>query len=209
MPSFRVETPQRAYQAIVERGSVARIPEFLPGRAGKIFVITTADVWEFHGEKVEHALKGRPHQVLLFPGGEPRKRMAEVEALAGQMIEGGGDRSSVVIAFGGGIVSDVGGFLAAIFMRGVPVIQAPTTLLAQVDAAIGGKTGVNLAGGKNLIGNFHQPLAVLIDPAVLDTLPEREYRAGLFEVIKCAIIRDPELFRLLVEQSAGILARQP
>src|SRR5579864_7458849 len=209
MPSFRVETPQRAYEAIVERGSLARIPEFLPGRAGKIFVVTTADVWGFHGEKVGRALKGRPHQVLLFPGGEPRKRMAEVEALAGQMIEGGGDRSSVVVACGGGIVSDVAGFLAAIFMRGVPVIQVPTTLLAQVDAAVGGKTGVNLVSGKNLLGSFHQPLAVLIDPDVLATLPEREYRAGLYEIIKCGVIRDADLFHLLDEGIARVLAQEP
>ena len=116
---------------------------------------------------MEQALAGRPHQVLFFPGGEPRKKMAEVEALAEQMVAGGGDRSSVVVAFGGGIVTDVAGFLAAVFMRGIPVIQIPTTLLAQVDAAVGGKTGVNLVSGKNLVGSFHQPLVVLIDPDVL------------------------------------------
>ena len=119
--------------------------------------------------------------------------MAEVEALAEQMVEAGGDRSSLVIAFGGGIVGDLAGFLAAIFMRGIPVIQIPTTLLAQVDAAVGGKTGVNLVSGKNLIGSFHQPLVVLIDPDVLKTLPEREYRAGLYEIIKCGVIRDARL----------------
>ena len=94
-------------------------------------------------------------------------------------------------------------------MRGIPVVQIPTTLLAQVDAATGGKTGVNLVGGKNLIGSFHQPLAVLIDPELLSTLPEREYRAGLFEVIKCGLIRDPELFRLLSERPDDVLAMQP
>src|SRR5205085_11836696 len=112
--------------------------------------------------------------------------------LAEEMVQRGADRSSMVIAYGGGIVTDMGGFLAAIFMRGVPVLQIPTTLLAQVDAAIGGKTGVNLVSGKNLIGSFHQPLAVLIDPAILDTLPDREYRARLYEVIKAGIIREPE-----------------
>ena len=176
MPGFRVETPQRAYDAIVERGSLTRVAEFLPERAGKIFVVTTADVWELHGGKVEQALAGRAHQVLFFPGGEPRKKMSEVESLAEQMVAGGGDRSSVVVAFGGGIVTDVAGFAAAVFMRGIPVIQIPTTLLAQVDAAVGGKTGVNLVSGKNLVGSFHQPLVVLIDPDVLKTLPEREYR---------------------------------
>ena len=108
----------------------------------------------------------------------------------------GADRSSLVIAFGGGIVNDMGGFLAAIFMRGIPVVQVPTTLLAQVDASIGGKTGVNLVEGKNLIGSFHQPLAVLIDPDVLATLPDREYRAGLFEVIKYGVIRSAPLFQI-------------
>ena len=105
--------------------------------------------------------------------------MSRVEQFAEQMADRGADRSSVVIAFGGGIVKDLGGFLAAIYMRGIPVIQIPTTLLAQVDAAVGGKTGGNLVAGKNLNGCFHQPLAVLIDSDILNTLPEREYRAGL------------------------------
>jgi 3-dehydroquinate synthase len=209
MPSFRVDTPQRAYDAIVESGSLARAAEFLPAGAGVVFVVTTADVWQLHGHQLERALRGRAHRVLLFPGGEPNKRLAQVEALAEQMVAAGGDRSSVVIAFGGGIVGDLGGFLAAIFMRGIPVIQIPTTLLAQVDAAVGGKTGANLVSGKNLIGAFHQPLAVLIDPDVLKTLPEREYRAGLYEVVKCGIIRDAELFRVLDEQAAAVLEQQP
>ena len=209
MPAFRVETPQRAYDAIVERGSLARVAEFLPQRAGKIFVISTADVWGLHGAEVEQALAGRALQVLYFPGGEPRKKMAEVEALAEQMVAGGADRSSVVVAFGGGIVTDVAGFLAAVFMRGIPVIQIPTTLLAQVDAAVGGKTGVNLVSGKNLVGSFHQPLVVLIDPDVLRTLPEREYRAGLYEIIKCGVIRDAELFRVLAEGADKVFAQEP
>ena len=209
MPGFRVETPQRSYEAIVERGSLSRIAEFLLDRAGKIFVVTTADVWELHGAKVRQALAGRAHQVLFFPGGEPRKKMAEVEALAEQMMAGGGDRSSVVVAFGGGIVTDVAGFLAAVFMRGIPVIQIPTTLLAQVDAAVGGKTGVNLVSGKNLVGSFHQPLVVLIDPDVLKTLPEREYRAGLYEIIKCGVIRDAELFRVLADGADRVFAQEP
>jgi 3-dehydroquinate synthase len=207
MPSFRVETPQRAYDAVVERGALSRISSVLPARAGKVFVITTADVWQLHGLKVKDALGEHFHQVLFFPGGEPRKRLQEVEVLAERMMAGGGDRSSIVIAFGGGICTDVAGFLAAIFMRGVPVIQIPTTLLAQVDAAIGGKTGVNLVSGKNLIGSFHQPLAVLIDPDVLGTLPDREYRAGLYEIIKAGVIRDAELFRFLQKQADRVLSR--
>jgi 3-dehydroquinate synthase len=203
MPSFRVQTPQRAYDAIVERGAVRRIHEFLP--AGKVFVITTRDVWDLHGA----AFSQIPHNVIFFPGSESRKRLFEVESMAEQMLAAGADRSSVVVAFGGGIVNDTGGFLAAIFMRGVPVIQIPTTLLAQVDAAVGGKTGVNLISGKNLLGSFHQPLAVLIDPDLLATLPEREYRAGLYEIIKCGIIRDANLFQLLDSDIKAVLARDP
>src|SRR6202161_4010600 len=205
MPSFRVETPQRSYDAIVERGAVRRLPDFLPPKHGKIFVVTTRDVWDLHG----HAFAQIPHNTIFFPGGESKKRISEVETMAEQMLAQGADRSSVVIAFGGGIVNDTGGFLAAIFMRGIPVIQVPTTLLAQVDAAIGGKTGVNLISGKNLLGSFHQPLAVLIDPDVLSTLPEREYRAGLYEIIKCGIIRDAALFEVLDRCADGVLRQDP
>jgi 3-dehydroquinate synthase len=106
-------------------------------------------------------------------------------------------------------VTDVAGFLAAIFLRGIPVLQIPTTLLGQVDAAVGGKTGVNLVAGKNLIGAFHQPLAVLIDPEVLRTLPPREYRAGLYEVLKCGVIRSAELFAVMAQQSEAVLAQSP
>jgi 3-dehydroquinate synthase len=154
-------------------------------------------------------LENRGFNVLFFPGGEVNKRLTDVEALADAMLDAGADRTSVVIGFGGGIVTDVAGFLAAIFMRGIPVLQIPTTLLAQVDAAVGGKTGVNLSGGKNLVGSFHQPLAVVIDPEVLSTLPEREYRAGLFEVIKCGVIRDVALFELLENRAGEVLSFKP
>lgn len=206
MPVFEVTTSQRVYPNIVERGVVHRLADTIPQGTGKIFLVTTEDVWRLHGAAVLRQFKERPLEILFFPGGETNKRMAAVETLAEQMSSRGADRKSLVIGFGGGIVTDISGFLAAIFMRGVPVIQVPTTLLAQVDAATGGKTGVNLTTGKNLIGCFHQPLAVLIDPDVLSTLPEREYRAGLFEVIKCGVIRDPELFRLFESNAREILA---
>jgi 3-dehydroquinate synthase len=209
MPTFRVQTPPRSYDAIVERGCLKRIAEFVPARAGKLFVATTADVWELHGTVLRRALAGFNYEVLFFPGGEARKRLAQVEALAEQMVQAGGDRSSVVIAFGGGIVGDVAGFLSAIFMRGIPVLQVPTTLLAQVDAAVGGKTGVNLVAGKNLLGSFHQPVAVLIDPDVLKTLPEREYRAGLYEIVKCGVIRDRALFEVLDGCVPAVLQQEP
>ena len=181
-----------------------RVAGRLPRR---IFVVTSPEIWALWGDTLSGSF-AEPPIVLFLPPGEKHKTMANVEKLARQMVAAGGDRGSLLIALGGGIVGDVGGFLAAIFMRGIPVLQIPTTLLGQVDAAVGGKTGVNLVAGKNLIGNFHQPLAVLIDPAALDTLPAREYRAGLFEVIKCGVIRDPALFDLLEREAAGVLARQ-
>ncbi len=209
MPVFEVRTPHHTYPNVVERGVLRRVSEFIPERAGKFFVITAEDVWRLHGAVIEAQFKADKLEVLLLPSGEANKRLSSVEALAEQMVVRGADRQSLVIGFGGGIVTDVSGFVAAIFMRGVPVLQVPTTLLAQVDAAVGGKTGVNLARGKNLLGSFHQPVAVLIDPEVLSTLPEREYRAGLFEVIKCGIIRDRSLFDLLSERSGDVLAMRP
>ena len=209
MPGYVVKTPQRTYSAMVERGIAGKLEDYLPAGSGKIFVVSSEDIWRLHGARIAQGLKQRDHTVLFFPGGEANKRFAAVEELASQMIEHGGDRSSLVVAVGGGIVNDISGFLAAIFMRGIPVIQVPTTLLAQVDAAIGGKTGVNLVEGKNLIGSFHQPLVVLIDPEVLDTLPEREYRAGLFEIVKCGVIRDPELFDLMAGRANDVFARRP
>jgi 3-dehydroquinate synthase len=209
MPIFTVKTAQHAYQNVVERGVLRRLGEFIPARTGKIFAVTTEDVWRWHGEKLKGQLAGKSLEVLFFPGGEANKRLSTVEGLAEQMVERGADRTSMVIGFGGGIVTDVSGFLAAIFMRGIPILQAPTTLLAQVDAGTGGKTGVNLVSGKNLLGSFHQPIAVLIDPDVLATLPPREYRAGLFEVIKCGIIRDRNLFDVLDHQRDDVLALEP
>jgi 3-dehydroquinate synthase len=210
MPSFEVKTPQKSYPAIVERGVLARVREFFPRGTGKIFVVTTDQVWGLHGKQLQKALPmGDQVKVLTLPEGEANKRFSWVESLAEQMINEGADRTSLVIGFGGGIVADVSGFLASIFMRGIPTIQIPTTLLAQVDAAVGGKTGVNLTSGKNLLGAYHHPIAVLTDPEVLATLPQREYRAGLFEIVKCGIIRDSILFELLETRYQDVLALKP
>jgi 3-dehydroquinate synthase len=123
------------------------------------------------------------------------------------MLELGADRKTVVAALGGGVVGDLAGFVAATYARGLRFLQIPTTLLAQVDSSVGGKVGVNLPGGKNMVGAFWQPAGVLIDTAVLATLPEREYRAGLWEIIKAGIIREAGLFRFLAESSGDVLAR--
>lgn len=209
MPSFGITTPQGNYSAVVERGLLKSVANYIPSGKGKIFVVTTEDVWKFVGAQLTEGLRGRAFERIVLPGGEENKRLAPLEQAAEDMVRLGGDRSSIVLAVGGGIVTDMGGFLAAIFMRGIPVIQIPTTLLAQVDAAVGGKTGANLVSGKNLIGSFHQPLAVLTDPSVLDTLPPREYRAGLYEVIKHGIIRSPSLFQLFENRRDDVLSMQP
>ena len=204
MARYTVTTPGRQYDAIIERGILNRIQAWIPPKSGNVFIVTTRDVWDLHGAN----LRGLQATPLFFPGGENRKRLSEVEILADQMAVAGADRSSLVIGFGGGIVTDIAGFLAASFMRGLPVIQVPTTLLAQVDAAVGGKTGVNLVAGKNLFGAFHQPLAVLIDPNVIATLPEREYQAGLYEIVKCGVIRDAALFDTMDTRVEDILRRR-
>jgi 3-dehydroquinate synthase len=173
----------------------------------KIFILTSPEIWSLWGEQLQTALHGGlPFTVLFLPPGEQHKRFSQVERLATELASGGADRSSLLIAFGGGIIGDLGGFLAAIYMRGIDYIQMPTTLLAQVDSSVGGKTAVNLTAGKNLIGSFHHPRAVFADVGILSTLPQRELRAGLFESIKAGIIRDPSLFRFLEHNREAVLA---
>jgi 3-dehydroquinate synthase len=140
---------------------------------------------------------GRDVQVLATDGGEERKTLAGVEAMYDWLIEAGTDRGDFVVAVGGGVIGDMAGFVAATFLRGIPVVQVPTTLLAQVDSSIGGKTGVDHRLGKNLIGAFHQPSLVVADTRLLESLPTREYRSGWSEIIKMAMIRDAELFRTI------------
>jgi 3-dehydroquinate synthase len=181
--------------------AIGRIPR-------RVFVITSPEIWALWGETFNTSFTDPPI-VLFLPAGEKHKTMASVEKLLRQMVAAGGDRGSLLIAFGGGIVGDVGGFTAAIFMRGIPYFQVPTTFLAQVDSSVGGKTGVNLPGGKNLVGSFHHPRAVFADIGVLGTLPKRELRAGLMESVKAGIIRDRTLVRYMEEHAEEILNRDP
>jgi 3-dehydroquinate synthase len=171
--------------------------------------VTSKPIRKFWGKTLEKGLRGSSGAVQFFemPDGERAKRLVNLEKLAEKLVQAGADRQSLVIALGGGVVGDVAGFLASVFMRGIPVIQIPTTLVAQVDSAIGGKTGVNLTSGKNLVGTFHQPVSVLVDPDVLATLPEREYRSGLFEAMKYGVIRNPRIFEVMEKQRDALLAR--
>jgi 3-dehydroquinate synthase len=182
---------------------IERVAGRLPRR---VFVLTSAPIWALWSERFLASFAEVPI-ALFLPPGESHKTLASVEKILRQMAEAGGDRGSLLIAFGGGIVGDVGGFLAAIYMRGIPYVQVPTTLLAQVDSSVGGKTGVNLPEGKNLVGSFHHPLAVFADIGVLGTLPERELRAGLMESVKAGIIRDRALVRLMEDHAEAVLGR--
>jgi 3-dehydroquinate synthase len=184
---------------------IERIAGKLPRR---VFVLTSPEIWALWSKAFLSSF-AEPPIALFLPSGEKHKTLSSVEGLARQMAAAGGDRGSLLIAFGGGIVGDVGGFLASIFMRGIPYVQVPTTFLAQVDSSVGGKTGVNLPEGKNLVGSFHHPLAVFEDIEALGTLPERELRAGLMESVKAGIIRDRSLVRFMEGHAEQVLARDP
>jgi len=150
---------------------------------------------------------GRELQVHLFDDAEAAKNLQTVEAIARKLVKAGADRKALLVAVGGGVVGDVAGFVAASYLRGVALVQVPTTVVAQVDSAVGGKTGVNLPEGKNLVGAFYPPRAVLVDPELLETLREREFRGGLAEVIKYGFIADAKLFRFLEKNMPRILKR--
>ena len=197
---------------LVERGLLRSAASALRGiipAHSRVFVVTSPPIRKHWGNTLRKSFSraGRKVEILEMPDGERSKKLSQLEKLAAKLVARGADRGSVILALGGGVVGDVGGFLASIFMRGISVVQIPTTLLAQVDAAIGGKTGVNLASGKNLLGTFHQPLAVLADPDVLATLPERQYRSGLFEAMKYGVIRNPAIFELM-ESNRDVLLRR-
>lgn len=209
MRLVRVETGGGAYDVRVEAGVLARVGAAAESVLGprRLFVIADEAVWRCLGRQVAAGLDGCDWTLLSIPLGEPRKRLDTVERLCAAMHRAGADRRSAVVALGGGVAGDVAGFVAASYMRGIDAIQVPTTLLAQVDASVGGKTGVNLTSGKNLVGAFHQPRLVLIDPLSLDTLPDREYRAGLQEVVKHGIIRSEALFAFMERHRDRVIRR--
>ncbi len=212
MTRIPVHTPSRSYDVLVERGLLRSASAALGDSVSpewRVFVVTQAPVRKHWGPVLRKNFSGtgRKVEVVTMPDGERAKTLSQLERLASKLMNHGADRQSVILAMGGGVVGDVAGFLASVFMRGIPVVQIPTTLVAQVDSAIGGKTGVNLKSGKNLLGTFHQPLAVLADPDVLATLPEREYRSGLFEAMKYGVIRNPAIFELMEANSDALLRR--
>jgi 3-dehydroquinate synthase len=196
-----VTTKFGEYTVSVGSGIVDSLSKYTPALANNrrklIFLLTSPEIWALWGARVEAALTPREPIVLFLPPGERHKRLSQVERLTTEMTKAGADRSSLLIAFGGGVTGDVGGFVSAIYMRGIDYIQIPTTLLSQVDSSVGGKTGVNLQTGKNLVGCFYPPQTVIADIDLLRTLPRRELRAGIYESIKAGLIRDAALFRFI------------
>lgn len=199
--TISVQLPQTSYNVIIASHSLSQLGEQLqPLKLGKkVLLVSNPAIFEQYGEPTIAALKTAGFDVAhcILPAGEPHKTPAMLQKIYDAALEHRIERSSTFVALGGGVVGDMTGFAAATWLRGVNVVQVPTSLLAMVDAAIGGKTGVNHPKGKNLIGAFHQPRLVLIDPQVLKTLPVREFRAAIAEVIKYGVIWDTELFAQL------------
>jgi len=204
-----VTTPSRAYTVAIEEGAIARIGHILdevqaPKRR---FIVSSPLVWRLHGPRLAQALTDA--EPILVPDGERYKQLPTVTRVYDALVRANADRASTLITFGGGVIGDMAGFAAATYLRGVALVHVPTTLLAQVDSAIGGKVGVNHPLGKNLIGAFYQPHAVVIDPTVLGTLPRREFRAGLYEVVKYGMTSSPSLFDRLTRERSAIFSREP
>ena len=201
MNRVTVRTGAQSYEVVIGPGVLEQSGRLISGKLdGPACALVTDDnVAALYADKVSQSLKEagfRPTLIKVHPG-EESKTMTEVEAICRRMIEAGLDRSSFVVALGGGMVGDLVGFAAATYHRGIPCVQMPTTLLAQVDSSIGGKTAVNTVAGKNLIGAWHQPALVISDVETLATLPPREWSQGLAEVVKHAVIRDAEMFGML------------
>ena len=207
MPTVDVSLGKRSYQVICQYGLLETLAEKIKdaGLTGKAALITDSTVGPLYEAPIVNQLKKERYDITVHrvPAGESSKSMSNVTALCSEMTTAGHDRKSFVIALGGGVVGDLAGFVAATFFRGIPFVQIPTTIVSLVDSSVGGKTGVNIPEGKNLIGAFHQPQLVLADPATLATLEPREYKEGYAEVIKHAAIRDAAMIQELEQLDAS------
>lgn len=211
MALITVQLGPQSYTIVIESGILAEVGQRCRevGLAGRAAVVTNPTVAALYAETVLGSLTATGYQPLLVevPDGEAYKTSQTLNTVYDKLIDGGLDRRCFVVALGGGVVGDLAGFAAASYLRGIPFVQVPTTLLAQVDSSVGGKTGIDHPRGKNLIGAFHQPRLVVADVATLTTLPEREYRAGLAEVVKYGVVLDRQFFQLLEENVDRLLAR--
>src|SRR5580658_8630159 len=215
MSKIRIRSSAGPYDVYCASGILKRagtLAASLP-HARDVIVLSSPNVWQNWGRSISRILKRGAKKLrittILFDDAESSKDLQTIELIVRELSRSGADRRSVIIAVGGGVVGDVAGFAAASYLRGVRLVHIPTTLVAQVDSSIGGKTGVNLPEGKNLVGAFYPPELVIADPKVLLTLPHREYRSGLYEVVKYGIIADPDLFAYLERHMLALLRRDP
>ncbi len=211
--TIRVSLGERSYPIEIGTGNLDEAGGFLNdlGALGHAVLVTDSNVEPLYASRVGESFteEGFDVDLVVVDAGEPSKAAAVAEAAWEKMLDVGADRRSVVVALGGGVVGDLAGFIAATYARGIRYLQVPTTLLAQVDSAVGGKVGINLSGAKNMVGAFWQPIGVLIDTEVLGTLPRREYVSGLAEVVKYGVILDAEFFRYLEDHVGELNDRQP
>ncbi len=210
MKTIAVHLPAGSYPVCCGRGLLRRVGRILSAREKStgVFLLSSPRVWRHWGAKLEGGF--RPYggaKKILFDDDEAAKSIETIKRLCRELARAGADRHAVLVALGGGVVGDVAGFVAASYLRGIRIVQVPTTLVAQADSAIGGKTGVNLPEGKNLVGAFHQPRLVVVDTELLRTLPARQYRSGIYEVSKYSVIGDEPLFRFLERRLDDLLAR--
>jgi len=194
MEKLQVQAGSFSYAVVVGRGAWRALRELDLGKYSSIFVLTEEGLWKRWGKEFARASGLKQYATITVPSGETSKSLRRVERVASALLARGADRRSLLIAFGGGMIGDLGGFVASTYMRGIDCAQVPTTVVAQVDSAIGGKTAVNVGAMKNLVGTFYPPRIVLSDPIVLSTLDARTFRSGLHEVIKHAVLSSPTLF---------------
>ncbi|MEA3261199.1 MAG: 3-dehydroquinate synthase, partial [Pseudomonadota bacterium] len=208
MQKLDVSLAERSYPIYIDRGLLGQ--DLIRGhvRGNQVMVVTNETIAPLYLDAVTRGLGDLQCDTLILPDGEQHKTLATLERIFDALMAHRHSRTTTLVALGGGVIGDMVGFAAACYQRGVDFIQVPTTLLAQVDSSVGGKTAVNHPRGKNMIGAFHQPRAVVIDTAVLDTLPEREFAAGMAEVIKYGLIRDPGFFQWLLDNQAALAARE-
>ncbi len=210
MKRLNVDLDERSYEILISRNILSKVGELISKRfePSRTIIITHPSVRNLFGEKIESGLANIGHSsgIIEIPEGEISKSLQQVELVYDRMLEMNCDRKSALIALGGGVIGDLTGFIAATYQRGIHFIQIPTTLLSQVDSSVGGKTAVNHPRGKNMIGAFYQPKLVLIDLDTLKTLPKKEFRAGLAEVVKYGVIADAELFAFLENNTKEILS---
>ena len=213
-----VNLGSRSYDIVIKEGIISQAGSLLTSwlkpdtaKSQRVLLIADVAVFDVHGAAVQRSLElaGAEVRSAIVPSGEQTKSWAQTQTLYDHLVDMTADRKTLVVAVGGGVTGDLAGFVAATYARGLRFVQVPTTLLSMVDSSVGGKTGINHPRGKNLIGAFHQPLGVIIDLATLKTLPDREYRSGLAEVVKYGVILDEVFFSFLEQNIAGLDSRDP